>query len=523
MFHRRMVPLSILLTMIVFGVIHSSLGAQEQATGGPERRPDCTSLTGLQIPNVQITEGVAVGVPATGAIKVAHCRVSGVIDKEIHFAELLPDRWNERLFSGGGGGFVGAVANQAQTSINFGYATVGTDTGHQGAGTDASWALNNRQRQLNYAYLAIHRTTEVAKSVVKAYYGVNPRYSYFYGCSNGGRQALMEAQRYPADFDGLVSCAPALDFTNIAAAFVRNTKVTFPDPNALREPTITPDNLKLLESKVLEACDSRDGVKDGVLGDPRACPFKVADLPLCSTDRPAADCVTRTQRAAIERIYAPTTGGGGVIYPGQPFGGEGQPAGWQAWITGINTQLSTSTQGQAPSLQFAFGTDFFKYFVFGRKDWDYSTYDLSRWREDTRTTASILNADSPDLSAFKARGGKLILAHGWADPALNPLSTIAYYERVQARDARLRDYVRLFMMPGVLHCAGGPGPDSVDWFAPIAEWVERAQAPERVLAQKLGPDGGVLNAHPLCPYPLRAVYDGKGITTDAASYTCKAP
>lgn len=173
-------------------------------------------------------------------------------------------------------------------------------------------------------------------------------------------------------------------------------------------------------------------------------------------------------------------------------------------------------------MQFAFGTDFFKYFVFGRKDWDYSTYDLSRWRADTSTTATILNADNPDLGAFKAKGGKLILAHGWADPALNPLSTIAYYERVQARDARFRDDVRLFMMPGVLHCVGGPGPDSVDWFAPIAEWVEHGQAPERLIARKLGPDGGVVNARPLCPYPLRAVYDGKGSTTDVASYACKA-
>jgi feruloyl esterase len=136
--------------------------------------------------------------------------------------------------------------------------------------------------------------------------------------------------------------------------------------------------------------------------------------------------------------------------------------------------------------------------------------------------ATIVNADNPDLAAFKARGGKLILAHGWADPAINPLATIAYYERIKTPDARLRDYVRLFMMPGVLHCLGGPGPDIVDWFAPIASWVEHGQAPERVVAQKLGADGGVVNARPLCPYPLRAVYDGKGSTTDAASYACKA-
>ncbi len=517
------VAASTLSMIVVFGVMSSGLGARQEATASHERRLECASLTALQISDVQIAEAVAIPASGTGAIRVAHCRVTGVIGKEIHFAELLPDRWNERLFAGGGGGFVGRVVNQAQASINSGYATVGTDTGHQGAATDASWALDNHERLVNYAYLAIHRTTEVAKRIIKAYYGLAPRHSYFYGCSNGGRQALMEVQRYPADFDGVVSCAPALDFTKLVAAFVRNARAVFPNPSVLREPTVTPDNLKLLESKVLDACDSQDGVKDGVLADPRACAINVADLPVCPTGQPAAHCFTETQLAAIARIYAPTTDARGVIYPGQPFGGEGQAEGWQAWITGINAELSASTQGQKPSLQFAFGTDVFKYFVFGRPEWDYSTYDLARWRHDTRALATILDADSPDLSAFKARGGKLILAHGWADPALNPLSTIAYYERIEARDRRLRAYVRLFMMPGVLHCVGGPGPDSVDWFAPIAEWVERGNAPERLLAQKLGPDGGVLNARPLCPYPLRAVYDGRGATTVATSYTCKTP
>lgn len=523
MLRQARVAASTLSMIVVSGVMSSGLGARQEAMARHERRLECAALATRQVPGVRITEAVAVAASDTDAVKVAHCRVSGVIDKEIHFVELLPDRWNERFFAGGGGGFVGRVANQAQASVNSGYATVGTDTGHQGAQTDASWALGHRDRLVNYAYLAIHRTAEVAKSVITAYYGLAPRHSYFYGCSNGGRQALMEVQRYPADFDGVVSCAPALGFTRLATAFVRNARVVYPNPNLLREPTVTPDNLKLLESKVLAACDARDGVEDGVIADPRDCAIDLADLPRCPAGQPAAGCFTGTELAAIVRIYAPTTDARGVVYPGQPFGGEAQAEGWPAWITGIGTEQSSSAQGQKPSLQFAFGTEVFRYFVFGRPEWDYSTYDLTRWRRDARAIAAILDADSPDLSAFKARGGKLILAHGWADPAINPLSTIAYYERAEARDKGLRDYVRLFMMPGVLHCVGGPGPDAVDWFAPIAEWVERGNAPERLLARKLGSGGEVLNARPLCPHPLRAVYDGRGATTDAASYVCKTP
>lgn len=493
---------------------------RDQAAAAPPTHVDCASLAAVSLPGARITEAVAMPAPEKGPVTVAHCRVSGVIDKEIRFTELLPDQWNERLFSGGGGGFVGQIDNQAIASVNRGYATVGTDTGHQAMPLQAQWALDNRERQVNYGYLAIHRMTEVAKAVVKAYYGADPRYSYFFGCSNGGRQALMEAQRYPEDYDGLVSGAPALDFTNIAAAFMRNTQTLYPDPNALATSAISLENLPLLESKVLEACDAADGVKDGVLDDPRECRFKVADLPACPDDRAAAACVTKSQRAAIERIYAPTTSQGATVYAGQPFGGEAQRDGWQPWITGMNAPPAPQTQ--PPSLQYAFGTEFFKYMALGRKDFDYATYDLSTWKKDTAEIGKLLNATDPDLGKFKGRRGKLILWHGWADPALNALSTIAYYNEMQARDPRVRDYARLFMMPGVLHCFGGTGPDFVDWFTPIADWVERGRAPERVIAQKRGADGRPEKSRPLCPYPQRAVHDGKGSQTDADSYVCRA-
>jgi pimeloyl-ACP methyl ester carboxylesterase len=506
--------------VLLLALAHSqAAGPLAQANGAHQNHVDCASLPGVQLAGARITEAAAFPAAESGPVKVAHCRVAGVIDREIRFVEYLPDRWNERLFAGGGGGFVGKPENQAIASANLGYATVGTDTGHDGEGTDARWALNNRERQINYGYLGVHRTAEIAKAVVKAYYGADPKFAYFFGCSNGGRQALMEAQRFPDDFDGIVSCAPALDFTNIAASFIRNTQAVFPDPKALQDPTISPDNLRLLESKVLEACDARDGVTDGVLDDPRECRFDLKSLPACEADKAGASCVTATQRGAIEGVYTPTMSQGKVIYPGQPFGGEGQFGAWQPWITGMNAPADRP--GAPPSVQYAFGTQFFKYLAVGREDWDYASYDLARWQADTAAAASYLNAVDSDLSRFKAHGGKLILSHGWSDPALNPLSTIAYYDRLQARDAKVRNYARLFMMPGVLHCGGGAGPDSVDWFAPIAEWVERGRAPERLLAQKRGAEGRVVNARPLCPYPQRAVYDGKGNVSEAESYVCR--
>lgn len=512
----------LMLVVTVVGATPADAAAQAQTSAGVERRVDCASLTGLQMPNVRITEAVAVAAPATGAIKVAHCRVSGIIDTETRFRALLPDGWNGRFFAGGGGGFAGSVDNQAEGTVNQGYATAGTDTGHQAAGGDGRWAANNLERVMNYAHRGIHRTTEVTKSIIKAYYGRDPQYSYFYGCSNAGRQALMEVQRYPDDYDGVVSGAPAIDFTKIIAGYVRNMKAVFPNPRDPSASVVTPDNLKLLEAKVLEACDARDGVKDGVLDDPRTCDFKVTDLPACPMDQPAANCVTRSQRTAIERIYAPVMAGDENIYPGQPFGGEGQTNGWAGWITGGTTAALRSLGVQSPTVNFGFGVNFFKYFVLGGKDWDYSTYDLARWPEETRTFASILNADNSDISAFKARKGKLIMSHGWSDPSLNAMGTVAYYERALRRDPNLPDYARLFMMPGVLHCGGGPGPDAVDWFTPIVDWVERGRAPENLLAQKLAPNGSVTNARPLCPYPQRAAYDGKGVTTQAASYSCQS-
>jgi hypothetical protein len=485
--------------------------ALEAAPAAPGNPAECSNLTTLQLPDVKITEAVAVPAATTGQVRAPHCRVNGVIGREIKFSLLMPDDWNRKFVMGGGGGFVFNIDNQARAVVNAGYATVGTDTGHQASAiTDASWALNNLERQVNFGYLGVHRTAEVAKAIIRSYYGAAAARSYFSGCSNGGRQAMMEAQRFPEDFDGIVAGAPAYNFTAIGAQFLKDIRAAFPDPRNLAEP-IPNATLKAVEAQMVEKCDAIDGVKDGLIEDPRACKVDVASL----------TGVTDGQRALLKTIYAETSNKEGVIYPAQPIGGEGETAGWSLWILGVNPQMMSATK--SPSLRYGFGTDMFKYFVFNDPSFDYTRYDLSTFRKDTALASTFLNASDPNLDAFKARGGKLLLWHGWSDPALTALASVKYYEQVKARDPNAGEYFRMFMMPGVLHCAGGPGPDTVDWAAAIDEWVEKGKAPDRLVAQKRTAAGAVTRSRPLCVYPQRAVYSGSGGTDDAANFVCRQP
>jgi hypothetical protein len=484
--------------------VTSAAGASTGDRAVQSSHAECSHLMMIRLPDVKIIEAVTVPAATTGTVRAVHCRVNGIIGTEIKFSLLLPDEWNGKFFMGGGGGFVGSIQNSSASTVNAGYATVGTDTGHQGGGTDASWALNNLERKVNFGYLAVHRTAATAKAIVAAYYGSSPTKNYFAGCSRGGGQAFMEAQRFPDDFDGIVAGAPAFNWTALAAQMVRNMQAAFPDPSSTT-PMFTLAELKMIEAKILEACDTIDGVKDGLMEDPRRCTFNVGSLPL----NPA-------QLKALKSIYGPIMIGEEQIYPGQPFGGEGQNAGWPAWITGGTAPAGTG----GPSLRFAFGTGIFRYLVFNDPTWNYSTYDLANWKKDTALAASYLNATNPDLDAFKSHGGKLILWHGWADPALTPFASIQYHEEVYTRDPRASDYFRTFLLPGVLHCNGGTGPDNVDWPAAIADWVENGKAPQRLVARTLA-GGTVVRSRPICAYPQKAEYKGSGSTDDEVNFICK--
>jgi feruloyl esterase len=499
------------------------LGAQQPATVTAPTGA-CAALRGLRLPDVRLTDVVDApdALDHGDLARTPHCRVTGVISKEVLFVVTLPNSWNQRLLMGGNGGFAGSINRAVARNATNGYLTVSTNTGHADPadGTGATWALDNPERQINYAFLGVHRSVEVAKVLAKAFYGSEPQYSYFDGCSNGGRQGLMEVQRYPEDFDGVIAGAPAIPFTSIFASFARNVHSAYPTPAYFTKPVMTRANLDLLAARVLEACDAIDGVKDGVLADPRDCKFKLSSLPSCPKDEPAENCVTTAQRHVIETIYSPVRDARGkVIYPGQPLGGENLAGGWAAWIVGSDS-ASIHDLGY-PSAQPFFAIEGSRYLLFADSTWDYTRYRGDLYTEARRISA-MYDADDPDIAKFGARKAKLILWHGWADPALNPLETINYYEQVLAKSAAARDYVRLFMEPGVLHCAGGNGPSNVSWLPAMVNWVENGVAPEQLVATKRDSTGKVLRARPLCAYPKRAVYTGSGSTDEASNFVCRS-
>ena len=462
----------------------------------------CEQLLNLRLPEIKVNAAEMIQTPeSTASNGGAYCKVSGTIGKEIEFELLLPSKWNKRFVMGGGGGFVGYVMNRAGNSIKDGFATVGTNTGH--IGTDAKWALNNMERQLNFGHLAVHRTAVAAKGIIYYFYGLYPRYSYFVGLSRGGGQAMMEAQRYPEDFDGVVAGAPAFNWVGQAAKFIKDTKVIYPDPTKDTVPVITKDNLRLLQEKILQHCDGLDGIRDSILNDPRDCGFNINDIKICPGNVSAADCLTQKQLEAIKIIYSGVSIGVKTLHPGFAFGGEDDKTGWLSSIVGPNKGSSPY-----PSWQAFYGMETFRYLIFNNPDWDYSRYDFSKVYTDTRYAASYLDATQTDYSGFRKKGGKMIIYQGWIDPLISALDIIDHYEKANALDAELHEYIRLFMLPGVSHI-GGNGPGKADWFQLIQDWVEKGIPPNRVIVSKLK-DKDTLMTRPVFPYPAKAVYDGKG-------------
>jgi feruloyl esterase len=317
---------------------------------------------------------------------------------------------------------------------------------------------------------------------------------------------MMEAQRYPEDFDGIVAGAPAFNWPEIAAEFIQNIQVLYPDPDDLQNPVVSLDNLKLLQESVLIACDELDGLKDDIINDPRDCNFELSNLPICPDDQSAGECFTKNQIEAIRTIYKGVVIDGEKVYPGFPFGGESEKGGWIDWIVGPNEDLKILN---FPSLQFGFGTEMFKYLVFNDPKWDYSNYDYSNFLEETEWAAAYLNATNSDYSGFEKNGGKIILWHGWEDAALSALSTIDHYESVEALDPEVGNFMKLYLLPGVLHCAGGRGPWMIDWLKVIQNWVENGETPDRLVLTK-PEEGKVVMSRPVFPYPRKAIYDGKG-------------
>jgi feruloyl esterase len=469
----------------------------------------CAGLTGLRLPHVEIT-GAAM-VPAASA----YCRVEGFAhptsDSNIGFEVWIPDGWNGRYLQVGNGGFAGVIPERGMVGpVAQGYAVAGTDDGHQDSvNTSARWALGHPEKQIDFGYRALKETTDAAKAIITAYTGRAPRYSYFQGCSDGGREALMEAQRYPQDFDGIVAGDPANHWTHLLTGAVWNSQALTRTPGSW----LSPDKLKLIQAEAVKQC----GDEDGVIEDPEGCAFRPAKIRCKNGDVP--DCLTDAELTTLGNIYGgprnPRTGE--KILSGFSPGGENGPQGWGRWITG-------KTQGDKDALIYGFGSNFFSYIVHADPN-----YDILKMNFDSdvamtdRKFAPTFNSYSPDLSAFRKRGGKLIQYHGWADPAIPALDSVDYYKTVQARMGDTRGFYRLFMAPGMLHCQGGPGPNQLATLPAISRWVEQGTAPDHLVATKYqdnDPAKPVERVRPLCVYPARATWDGKGDKSKLESFRC---
>jgi feruloyl esterase len=461
----------------------------------------CERLKSLPLPSAAVTS--AESAPA-------HCRVSLTLtptaDSDIRAEVWLPPAadWNGKLLMEGGGGFAGSVNTGGMTAaLAEGYATASTDTGHQGG--SAGFALGHPEKVVDFAYRAVHETAIKAKAVIAAYYGRGPRLSYWEGCSTGGRQGLMSAERYPEDFDGIIAGAPANNQIRLCTWRMALLVSVLKDPARALPPAKT----ALLNKAVLDACDTLDGVKDRLLADPRQCRFDPSTL-LCRGAETDA-CLTPPQLETVKRAYSDIKKRTGKsIYPGLPPGGE---TGWQ--LPGRATEPGSIDLGM------------FRFI--GRQDpnWDWRGFDVDRDLALALEHGGSMEAVNPDLSAFKARGGKLLIYHGWNDGgsggAISPLNSIAYYQGVLARmGPGQQDWLRLFMVPGMAHCGGGPGLTQFSALAALERWRESDLAPARILASRVS-GGRVDMTRPLCPYPQVAAYKGSGSICDEGNFVCKAP
>jgi feruloyl esterase len=490
--------------------------AQETATGA------CVALNRLTLTELSSIEAATVPPgpfdlpatrtePARAVTLPAHCRVRGVVEPAIRFEVWLPEAsaWNGRFQAVGGGGLAGNVSYSAMTrALQGGYATASTDTGH--VAPDVEW-LGDAGRLRDYGYRAINEMTAKAKAAINAYYGRPADYDYFNGCSTGGRQGLMEAQRFPDDYDGIVSGAPVNYFVGTHTA---QLWMALAAKEASDESILSETELDIVSAAAVAHCDATDGVTDGVIEDPRSCDFDPGECTgvAAGNDGPELATLRADQVMALRKIYAgpldPRTGA--RLHPGF------MPSGEAEWNVVTDVGLVEIPR------------EFFTRSVFKDPSWDWRTFDFGEdFEQASRATAEILDATNPDLSAFRSRGGKLIVYHGWNDQVIPPAGSIKYFESVEATlaarpngsDQETRNFFRLFMVPGMAHCRGGAGTSTFDAQKAIEAWVERGIAPGRIEASRRENDV-VTRTRPLCPYPQTAQYDGTGDTNDTANFVC---
>jgi feruloyl esterase len=502
------------------GVIAVAITALVLLDARPSFAATCESLSSLTLPGATITmaQPVAAGAftpPATGrggrgggnqfADLPAFCRVAATLtpspESDIKIEVWLPAAgWNGKFEATGNGGWNGNIDTGAlATGLRRGYATASTDTGHQGGG--GPW-MQNTEKLVDYGHRAVHEMTVKAKAIANAFYGEAPKFSYFNGCSAGGRQGLKAAQVYPDDFDGIVAGAPALNATGRAAFSMWIAQALRQDEASY----IPASKYPAIHAAVLQACDALDGVKDQVIENPRACKFDPKVMACSAGD--SDTCLTPPQIAAARKMYEPVknTQTGREIFPGLSYGSE---LGWSTF------------GGQQP---FGIGAQMYQFMVFKDPNWDYKTLNFG---SDASLVDKIengtINALDPNLKRFAASNGRLIIYHGWTDPQISPESSAGYYERVMKEMGgakKTQENVRLFMVPGMNHCGGGDGTATFDMHAALEQWVEKGAAPAQIPAAR-GAGGKTERTRPLCAFPQVATYKGSGSTDDAASFVCK--
>jgi feruloyl esterase len=499
-------------------------------------QPRCEDLAKFTLQNIVVKSAVTVPAgpfrlpsarPDAQPVTVPQfCRVTGVVRPELNFEVWLPAQWNRKYMAVGNGGLAGSVVYNAMLDpLNRGYATSSTDTGHVAIGNnDASWALGHMDRVINYGQRGVHEMALASKAIIRAYYGTAPVHSYFSGCSYGGKQALTEVQKYPGDFDGVIAGDPANWTTrHYTGSHIWVAQAVDGDG------WLPPVKVQLLGDAVNAACDALDGIKDGVLNDPRKCHYDPGAL-LCKNGD-LSNCLTAAQVEAVRKIWAgPRDAYGRQLYPGLERGGEAGPGGWVQWVTG-----PVPGSGSHAGL----GIPFMKYVVYEDPNWDFRKFRYTaqpglesdlEYVEDK--IGRIFDAINPDISAFRARGGKLIQYHGFSDPDIPPANSIEYYESVvravgglrnsPAALQETREFYRLFMIPGMQHCGGGPGTSRFEMLTALEEWAEQNKAPEQVIGSHVT-NGQVDRTRPICAYPMEAKYKGTGSTDEAANFVCGLP
>jgi feruloyl esterase len=436
----------------------------------------------------------------------AFCRVTATLtpssDSDIKVELWLPESgWNGKFEAVGNGGWAGSIPYPAiAAAMQAGYAAAGTDTGH--TGNNADFAFGHPEKITDFAYRAIHEMTVQSKSILTERYGAPAKLSYYSGCSQGGRQGLAEAQRYPADFDGIVAGASGIDQMRMHAARTALNILVNKTPDAV----IPPAKYAVINKAVLGSCDALDGVKDGVIEDPMKCKFDYASL-LCKAGDDA-DCLTKAQVESAKFMTSPLKDPktGKTLFDRYLIPGS---------------ELGWATLGGPEPLGLALSG--LRNIVFGDRSWDYHTMELTADVDRTvNSDKGLMATNNPNLQPFFDRGGKLLMYHGWSDPQVTPLNSVSYYKDVlkTVGNGSAGKSIALFMVPGMNHCSGGPGTDTFDKVKVMEDWVEKGIAPKKIVASH-STNGVVDKTRPLCPYPQVARYNGSGDMNDAVNFSCK--